>query len=218
MTSDELKNPMDVSESVYLDHSFKLLQDSKMKLQSIVTERYDQALNANDIPELERFFKIFPLIGLRDLGIERFSAYLCSQIHASAEKSFQSLVEQTIIGASDPAAVANNRWSILFADALILLFERVARLVEAYQPVIEASYGFGNMFGFVKNIQSECDKQAVRILSKFRETRKLAFILRSVNNSNLVASYSRNSASVPTVSSLELYILKLNKNFNKKKF
>lgn len=179
-----------------LDYSFKLLQDSKTKLQSIVTERYEQALKANDVPELERFFKIFPLIGLRDEGIDRFSAYLCSQIHVSAEKSFNSLVEQTILGAND---ASSGRWSIIFADALILLFERVARLIEAYQPVIQASYGFRNIFGFMKNIQRECDIQAVRILNKFKETRRLGYFLRSVNNSSIIGSYTRNSNTVKQV-------------------
>lgn len=179
-----------------LDYSFKLLQDSKTKLQSIVTERYEQALKANDVPELERFFKIFPLIGLRDEGIDRFSTYLCSQIHVSAEKSFNSLVEQTILGAND---ASSGRWSIIFADALILLFERVARLIEAYQPVIQASYGFGNIFGFMKNIQRECDIQAVRILNKFKETRRLGYFLRSVNNSSFIGSYNRNSNTIKPV-------------------
>lgn len=192
-SSDEL---IDGPSEKSLDYSFKLLQESKAKLQTIVTERYEQALRANDVPELERFFKIFPLIGLRDVGIERFSTYLCSQIHASAEKSFNALVEQTILGASDSPS---GRWSIIFADALILLFERVARVIEAYQPVIQASYGYGNMFGFMRNIQRECDEQALRILAKFKEIRRLGYFLRSVNSSTMVSSYARNSNSVRPV-------------------
>ena len=183
------------SDEKSLDYSFKLLQDSKTKLQTIVTERYEQALHANDVPELERFFKIFPLIGLRDVGIERFSAYLCSQIHVSAEKSFNALVQQTILGGANDSS--SGRWSIIFADALILLFERVARVIEAYQPVIQASYGYGNMFGFMRNIQRECDEQAVRILAKFKETRRLGYFLRSVNSSSM--AYARSSNSTRTV-------------------
>lgn len=200
-----------------LDYSFKLLQESKTKLQSIVTERYEQALHANDVPELERFFKIFPLIGLRDEGIERFSAYLCSQIHVSADKSFNALVEQTILGASD---TSSGRWSIIFADALILLYERVARIIEAYQPVIQASYGFSNMFGFMKNIQRECDAQSVRILNKFRETRRLSYFLRSVNNSSMISNYARNSNTVrPVRASLSFFcsLIYLNYNFKRRK-
>ena len=73
----------------------------------------------------------------------------------------------------------------MFADALILLFEKVARVIEAYQPVIETYYGNGNMFLFIKNIQKECDIQAIKILDKFKEIRNLTRIFKTVQQSNL---------------------------------
>ena len=87
----KLKNESttDLNEKAYLDQSFKLLQDSKTKLQEIVKQRYDQAVAANDIPQMERFFKIFPLIGEAENGLGKFCAYLCSQISDAAEKNFQ---------------------------------------------------------------------------------------------------------------------------------
>lgn len=171
---------VDVAEKNFLDQSFNVLQESKTKLQAIVNERYDQALMSHDVPQMERFFKIFPLIGLSESGIEKFSSYLCDQINQSAEKNFSALISTD---------KSNERWSVMFADALILLFERVARVIEAYQPVIEASYGHGHMFLFIKNIQKECDKQSVRILNKFKEIRQLNVILRSVQN---IVNFNRN--------------------------
>ncbi|RMZ94018.1 conserved oligomeric Golgi complex subunit 4, partial [Brachionus plicatilis] len=171
---------IDVAEKNFLDQSFNVLQESKTKLQAIVNEKYDLALQSQDVPQMERFFKIFPLIGLSESGIEKFSSYLCDQINHSADKNFSALV------ITDKS---NERWSVMFADALILLFERVARTVEAYQPVIEASYGHGHMFLFIKNIQKECDKQSVRILDKFKEIRQLNIILRNVQN---IINFNRN--------------------------
>lgn len=173
---------IDVAEKNFLDQSFNVLQESKTKLQAIVNERYDQALKSNDVPQMERFFKIFPLIGLSESGIDKFSCYLCDQINESAEKNFTALTSTD---------KSNERWSVMFADALILLFERVARVIEAYQPVIEASYGHGQMFLFIKNIQRECDKQSVRILKKFKEIRQLTIILRNVQN---IINFNRNSS------------------------
>ena len=69
----------DINEKNYLDQSFNVLQESKNKLSQIVEEKYDQALQNNDIPQLERFFKIFPLIGQTESGIKKFSSYLCHQ-------------------------------------------------------------------------------------------------------------------------------------------
>ena len=164
-----------------MDNSFQLLQESKTRLHQIVNEKYDQAVHQNDIPQMERFFKIFPLIGLSESGLEKFATYLCNQINQAAENNF------TLLNSTDRS---ESRWSIIFADALILLFEKVARMIEAYQPVIESSYGYGNMFVFIRKIQSECDLQSVKILNKFKETRNVAFVFRTVQQA-IASNYSR---------------------------
>lgn len=178
----------DINEKNYLDQSFNVLQESKNKLQKIVNERYDHALQTNDVPQLERFFKIFPLIGQSEDGLEKFSTYLCRQINQAADQNF------ALILSTDKS---EKRWNIMFADALILLFEKVARVIEAYQPLIETYYGHGNIFLFIKNIQKECDVQAIKILDKFKETRNLSRIFKSVQQTNTNNYNSRmNSMSV----------------------
>lgn len=181
----------DLNEKNYLDQSFTVLQESKNKLQKIVNEKYDQALHTNDVPQLERFFKIFPLIGQSEDGLEKFSNYLCRQINQAADQNFLMILNTD---------KSEKRWNIMFADALILLFEKVARVVEAYQPVIETYYGHGKMFLFIKNIQKECDLQAIKILDKFKEIRNLNRIFRTVQQSNL-NTYARNN-SLNTVNNL----------------
>lgn len=161
------------AESYYLNHSFNLLQESKNKLQKIVEEKYEHALKTDDVPQLERFFKIFPLIGQSENGLTKFCDYLTLQITQAAEKNFETIIN---------TQKSDNRWNIMFADALILLFEKVARVIEAYQPVIEIYYGKGHMILFIKNIQKECDLQAYRILKKFRELRKLDGIFKTIQN------------------------------------
>jgi hypothetical protein len=89
----------------------------------------------------------------------------------------------------------NSRWNIMFADALILLFEKVARVIEAYQPLIQTYYGRGNMKLFIKNIQTECDLQALKILQKFKQTRNLTFICKRINMNNSGSNLGTNSSS-----------------------
>jgi conserved oligomeric Golgi complex subunit 4 len=167
----------DINDKTYFDQSFKLLQESTKKLQQIIDDKYSQAVKSNDIPQMERFFKIFPLIGEAEQGLEKFCSYLCSQINLTADKNFHLMVNSISENAND------KRSSIMFADALILLFEKVARVIEAYQPLIETYYGSGNMFIFIKNIQIECDSQALKILEKFKEARRLNYIFKSIQNS-----------------------------------
>ncbi len=161
------------AESYYLEHSFNLLQESKLKLQKIVEDKYNQALVQDDVPQLERFFKIFPLIGQSQNGLTKFSSYLCLQITQAAEKNFETI---------NRSSGSDQRWNVMFADALTLLYEKVAQVIEAYQPVIQTYYGHGNMILFIRNIQKECDSQALRILDRFKQIRSLTILFRKIQN------------------------------------
>lgn len=37
-------------------------------------------MKQGDLPQVERFFKIFPLLGLHEEGLSKFSEYLCKQV------------------------------------------------------------------------------------------------------------------------------------------
>ena len=63
-----------------LDTSFKLLTEAQQKLKSIVHNKFDAAVHSGDVASVERFFKIFPLIGEHEPGLSKFSKYLCSQV------------------------------------------------------------------------------------------------------------------------------------------
>lgn len=57
-----------------------MLQEAEQKLRVIVAEKLDEAVAAVDLAQVERFFKIFPLLGLHQQGLARFGQYLCSQV------------------------------------------------------------------------------------------------------------------------------------------
>jgi hypothetical protein len=45
-----------------------------------VTQKFDEAVRAEDLASVERFFKIFPLLGMQEEGLVKFSLYLCSKV------------------------------------------------------------------------------------------------------------------------------------------
>lgn len=57
-----------------------MLQEAEQKLKVIVTNKLDEAVAAVDLAQVERFFKIFPMLGLHSQGLARFGQYLCSQV------------------------------------------------------------------------------------------------------------------------------------------
>lgn len=44
-------------------------------------KRFNEAVRKEDLASVERFFKIFPLLGMHDEGLQKFSTYLCSKVN-----------------------------------------------------------------------------------------------------------------------------------------
>lgn len=71
---------MFVSDCTSVTNSFSLLHEAATQLGSVVTQKFDEAVRAEDLASVERFFKIFPLLGMKNEGLVKFSQYLCSKV------------------------------------------------------------------------------------------------------------------------------------------
>ncbi|XP_077145050.1 conserved oligomeric Golgi complex subunit 4 isoform X1 [Ranitomeya variabilis] len=149
-------------EGSMIDANLQLLQEAEKQLKVLVSEKFDSATKAGDLPQVERFFKIFPLLGLHEEGISKFSAYLCQQVAKKAEENLALAL------ASEGS---EHRASLLFADTLTLLFEGIARIVETHQPILETYYGPGRLYMLIKHLQAECDRQVEKVVDKFVQQR-----------------------------------------------
>ncbi|CAO2609959.1 Conserved oligomeric Golgi complex subunit 4 [Lemmus lemmus] len=167
-------------EGSIIDANLKLLQEAEQRLKGIVAEKFAMATKEGDLPQVERFFKIFPLLGLHEDGLSKFSEYLCKQVASKAEENLQ------LVLGSD---MSDRRAAIIFADTLTLLFEGIARIVETHQPIVETYYGPGRLYTLIKHLQVECDKQVETVVNKFIKQRDYHQQFRLVQ-SNLM----RNSA------------------------
>ncbi|XP_045888848.1 conserved oligomeric Golgi complex subunit 4 isoform X1 [Micropterus dolomieu] len=149
-------------ESSAVDTSLIMLQEAEQKLKVIVAEKLDAAVAAIDLAQVERFFKIFPLLGLHQQGLARFGQYLCSQLASKAE---ENLVLAT------GGDLGDKRAPLVFAETLTLLLEGIARVVETHQPIVETYYGPGHLYTLITHLQQECDRQAQKIVDKFIQQR-----------------------------------------------
>ncbi|XP_054245663.1 conserved oligomeric Golgi complex subunit 4 isoform X2 [Indicator indicator] len=145
-----------------IDANLKLLQEAEQCLKTIVTEKFDTAMKQGDLPQVERFFKIFPLLGLHEEGLSKFSEYLCKQVAKKAEENLQ------VVMGTD---LSDRRAAVIFADTLTLLFEGIARVVETHQPIVETYYGPGRLYTLIKHLQAECDRQVEKVVDKFMKER-----------------------------------------------
>ncbi|TNN87457.1 Conserved oligomeric Golgi complex subunit 4 [Liparis tanakae] len=149
-------------ESSVVDASLLMLQEAEQKLKVIVAEKLDEAVAAVDLSQVERFFKIFPLLGLHQQGLARFGQYLCSQLATKAE-------ENLLLATGGD--LGEKRAPLVFADTLTLLLEGIARVVETHQPIVETYYGPGHLYTLITHLQQECDQQAQKIVDKFIQQR-----------------------------------------------
>ncbi|XP_057390791.1 conserved oligomeric Golgi complex subunit 4 isoform X2 [Balaenoptera acutorostrata] len=168
-------------EGSMIDANLKLLQEAEQRLKAIVTEKFAIATKEGDLPQVERFFKIFPLLGLHEEGLSKFSEYLCKQVASKAEENLL-----LVLGTD----MSDRRAAVIFADTLTLLFEGIARIVETHQPIVETYYGPGRLFTLIKYLQVECDGQVEKVVDKFIKQRDYHQQFRHVQN-NLM----RNSTS-----------------------
>ncbi|GLH15973.1 Conserved oligomeric Golgi complex subunit 4 [Gryllus bimaculatus] len=129
-----LEQTADIAEDcTNVTNSFSLLQDAASQLRSVVNLRFDEAVRAEDLASVERFFKLFPLLGLHDEGLEKFSNYLSTKIADTANGNLKTALS---------TQASDRRANIIFADTLTLLFEGIARIIEIHQPLIETYYDF----------------------------------------------------------------------------
>ncbi|KAK2920236.1 conserved oligomeric Golgi complex subunit 4 isoform X1 [Channa argus] len=149
-------------ESSTVDASLVMLQEAEEKLKVIVSEKLDEAVAAVDLAQVERFFKIFPLLGLHQQGLARFGQYLCSQLASKAEENLLLAIGGDL---------GEKRALLIFADTLTLLLEGIARVIETHQPIVETYYGPGHLYTLITHLQQECDKQAQKIVDKFIQQR-----------------------------------------------
>ncbi|KAM6352801.1 conserved oligomeric Golgi complex subunit 4 isoform 2-T2 [Alca torda] len=162
-----------------IDANLKLLQEAEQRLKTIVTEKFDAAMKQGDLPQVERFFKIFPLLGLHEEGLSKFSEYLCKQVANKAEENLQ------LVMGTD---MSDRRAAVIFADTLTLLFEGIARIVETHQPIVETYYGPGRLYTLIKHLQVECDRQVEKVVDKFIKERDYHRQFQQVQNNMMRSS------------------------------
>ncbi|KAK3710968.1 Golgi transport complex subunit 4 [Vermiconidia calcicola] len=114
---------------------------------------FEKAAREGDGGRVTRFFKLFPLIGRKEVGLD---AYGRGQ-------------QQQGVG-------------MFYAGALTKLFEHIAQIVDGHEPLVERHYGVGSMTKVVERIQMEADVQGGIILDTWAEERRVGRKLTDVKS------------------------------------
>ncbi|XP_053675501.1 conserved oligomeric Golgi complex subunit 4 [Anopheles nili] len=186
------KTADDVSGSITsVSKAVSTLEEATVQIQQMINQKFDEAVKRDDLASVERFFKIFPLLGMHDEGLEKFMTYICGKLQSKAVKELRSSMD---------IAKAEKRTAVAYADTLTILLENIARVIEVNQAIIENCYGPGRLVQICRILQRECDDEVTKCVQEFNRNRQTGRRVAQINdyiknagNSSAIGHYRKAS-------------------------
>ncbi|KAI1291602.1 Golgi transport complex subunit 4 [Mortierella claussenii] len=135
-----------------------LLANAKARLLEIISTEFEDAVQRQSEQDITRYFKLFPLIEEEQVGLDKYSKFVCAIVAGKAQASL----------------VGSPKSPTFYADTLIRLFESIAVIIDQHQPVVEKYYGPGKMLRVIQRLQEESDIRSRKILEAFEEERDIS--------------------------------------------
>ncbi|KAI0203908.1 COG4 transport protein-domain-containing protein [Astrocystis sublimbata] len=136
------------------------LENSKESLCGLFLREFEKAAKDGDGAKVTRFFKLFPLIGRGDVGLDVYGKYVCQGVAGTARQTLKEV----------PGGVGMKD-GFFYANALTKLFEHIASIVESHGSLVERHYGEGKMVKVIERLQVEADVQGGIILDSWSDDR-----------------------------------------------
>jgi hypothetical protein len=138
------------------------IESSKESLCGLFLREFEKAAEEGDGAKVTRFFKLFPLIGREDTGLEVYGKYVCQGV---ASRARANLKEGT--------KGRESKDGFFYANALTKLFEHIAQIVEGHGGLVERHYGAGRMVKVIERLQIEADVQGGIVLDTWSDERNV---------------------------------------------
>ncbi|KAL9111199.1 MAG: hypothetical protein Q9227_004276 [Pyrenula ochraceoflavens] len=138
------------------------LTNASESLCALFLKEFDKAVKEGDGAKITRFFKLFPLIGKSDIGLDVYSRYVCQGIAQRARSNLN-------------AGTGGNQSKdgFFYGNALTRLFEHIAQIIDGHGSLVERHYGAGSMIRVIERLQVEADVQGGIILDTWADERNL---------------------------------------------
>ena len=136
------------------------LDNAAESLCTLFLREFEKATKDGDGARVTRFFKLFPLIGRSDVGLDAYGRYVCQGVAARARQNLNA-----------GTGGAQRKDGYFYATALTRLFEHIAQIVDGHEPLVARHYGAGMMVKVIERLQMEADVQGGIILDTWSEER-----------------------------------------------
>jgi conserved oligomeric Golgi complex subunit 4 len=138
------------------------IENAKESLCGLFLREFEKAAEEGDGGKVTRFFKLFPLIGREDTGLEVYGRYVCQGVAQRARGNLNQ-------GTKGQA----GKEGFFYANALTRLFEHIAQIVEGHGGLVERHYGKGKMVKVIERLQVEADVQGGIVLDMWGDERSV---------------------------------------------
>ncbi|KAI9662504.1 MAG: hypothetical protein M1821_008671 [Bathelium mastoideum] len=135
------------------------LDGAAESLCALFLKEFERAAASGDGSKVTRFFKLFPMIGRVDTGLEAYGRYVCHGVAARARNNLRE--------------GSGRREGLFYANILTRLFEHVAQIVDGHEPLVERHYGTGMMIKVIERLQVEADVQGGLVLDTWGDERSI---------------------------------------------
>lgn len=144
------------------DPPWVTLENARESLCGLFTREFEKAAGEGDGTKVTRFFKLFPLIGRADVGLDIYGRYVCQGVAGTARATLK-----------DGFGGHGRKEGFFYANALTKLFEHIAQIVEGHGGLVERHYGSGKMVRVIERLQMEADVQGGIILDTWSDERNI---------------------------------------------
>ncbi|KAF7544571.1 hypothetical protein G7Z17_g9851 [Cylindrodendrum hubeiense] len=142
------------------DPPWVTLEDAKESLCGLFLREFEKAMGEGDEVKVTRFFKLFPLIGRADVGLDVYGRYVCQGVAGKA----RGMLKDTMGGQM-------RKEDSFYSKALSLLFNHIMRIVDSHGGLVERHYGAGKMVRVIERLQMEADVQGGIIIDTWSDER-----------------------------------------------
>ena len=141
--------------NVTLDHAAE-------SLCGLFLREFEKAAKENNGAKVTRFFKLFPLIGRSDVGLDVYGRYVCQGVASRARSNLNAGTGGT-----------QRKDGFFYANALTKLFEHIAQIIEQHGGLVERHYGQGRMVRVIERLQIEADVQGGIVIDTWSDERNI---------------------------------------------
>ncbi|KAI9145979.1 COG4 transport protein-domain-containing protein [Paraphysoderma sedebokerense] len=138
-------------------NALTVMEEAKNSMREIVLQEFQSAVDNGREADILKYFKLFPLVGEIELGLSKYSNYVCALLSRKCQ---------------DAIKLAAQQEHSFHIGLLTRLFENIASLIDNQSPIIESHYGPGSTIRLIQRLHREAEVQAQIIIDSWMEKRQ----------------------------------------------